>query len=532
MTSVSRSTQPSSNKVLAELIKKIRKTNNLTQASFGKLFQPSVTQSTVARWEKGEQTPDRIHFPKIASLVDLTFEELLQLIEEPLVDVDSLEIENKTLTHNKRHLAILKKGATAWNRWRKKNPYIVPQLSGINLHSKELRDLSGYNLNYANLAGVSGTVVSFKHASLVGANLEKADFKESTFEEADLTKANLKSIVISSSQFKRAKLQEANLQEASIRFSNFTEANLEEADIQQADLLQVELPKAIFKKANLTNTKLHDLDLREANFNEASLEKAAITECSVYGVAFLGTNLSEVKLRNAYILPEKKAGLPVNDLSLAQIIYLHRYHPSLIQKFMQVYQMEEEAVNLANILVNKYAEYSHTHGFRIYNNIEEEDENIPYYEVRKEDNNLFVRVIPGFRSNSFLPWEKAQARIILEITDGIIESNLNSNDLEILRKMVQFEENNQKERVAFVAPIIVKILDVMKTNKLVGQNYLLERVEQEVILQTSSNLKVELMRVKLAENQWQIINSSLSKRNCEDFQIALQKLKNSNPEMT
>ncbi len=538
MISVSRFTQPSSNKLLAELIKKIRKTNNLTQASFGKIFQPSVTQSTVARWEKGEQIPDKVHFPKIASLLDLSFEELLQLIEEPsLVDFDSLEIENKTLTHNKRHLAMLKKGAVTWNRWREKNPDVIPQLSGIKLFPKELRDLSEYNLDYANLASITGTIVSFKYASLVGANLEKANFRESNFEEADLRNANLKSIVIQSSQFKRANLQKANLQEASIRFSNFTGVNLEKANLKEADLSQVDFQKAIFKKANLTNTKLHNLDLREANFNKASLEKATITECSVYGVAFLGTNLDKITLRNAYISPEKKEGLPINDLSLAQIIYLHRYHPSFTQKFMQFCHMEEEAINLANILVNKYGEYSATHGFRIFNNIEEIDGNsqhIPYYEVRKHDEYLFVRVYPGFKSRSFIS-EEEQARIILEIKDGIIESRLKSQDLEMLRQMVQFEEKKQKERVALVAPMILKILDYKKNNKFVYKSYILKRVEQEVILQTSWDTKletnpdiinVELMRVKLNGNKWEIINSSLSKSHYEDIQILLEKLEN------
>lgn len=535
VTSVSRTTQPSSNKLLAELIKKIRKTNNLTQASFGQLFQPSVTQSTVARWEKGEQIPDRVHFPKIASLLDLTFEELLQLIEEPLVNLDSLNIENKTLTHNKRHLAMLKKGVTAWNRWREKNPDVIPQLSGIHLALGKYSHLEGYNLDNANLAGFHGTVVSFRRASLVGANLDKAEFQESDFKEANLTKASLKGIVAVDTNFDRAILKEANLNEASIRFSTLIEANLENANLRTAHLSSVNLSRAILSKGNLSDSKLFDIDFRESNLNEASLEKATIAECSVYGVSFLGTNFNKVKLKNVYISPKGKEGLPVNDLSLAQVIYLHRYNPSLTQKFRQVCQMEEEAINLANILVNKYGEYSHTHGFRIYNNVEDIEGNaqkIPYYEVRKNDNNLFVRVIPGFRSNSFLTSEEAEPRIILEITDGITESNLNSSDIEMLRQMVQFEERNQKERVALIAPIIVKILDLMKSNKLVSKSYILERVEQEVILQTSSELKIELMRVKLNGNQWQIINSSLSKNNCQDIQLALEQLENSHPEIT
>ena len=110
MTSINTSTNFSSSKLLARLIKKIRITNHLTQTEFGELFQPPVTQSTVARWEKGEQMPDRIHFPKIAYFLDFTFEELQKLLEDPVTNLEGLHIEKKTLTPNKTHLKILKRG--------------------------------------------------------------------------------------------------------------------------------------------------------------------------------------------------------------------------------------------------------------------------------------------------------------------------------------------------------------------------------------------------------------------------------------
>ena len=40
---------------------------------------------------------------------------------------------------------------------------------------------------------------------------------------------------------------------------------------------------------------------------------------------------------------------------------------------------------------------------------------------------------------------------------------------------------------------------------------------------TNSEAKIELMRVEFEENQWQIINSSLSKNNCKDMQNILEK---------
>ncbi len=392
MTSFYASTQSSSDKLLAELIRRIRNTNNLTQADFGRLFKPPVIQSTVARWEKGEQIPDGKYFPKIASFLDITFEELLELLENPLIDIDSIRIENKTLIPNKRHLGILKKGRRSWNKWRERNPDVIPQLSGIDLLLEELTQLEGYNLDYANLAGVEGTVVSFRHASLFKANLEKATFDEGIFDEADLTEANLRGITIKNSSFERANLKNANLQEAQISISDFIEANLKGADLQKAYLLSSNFQRAILKQAKLVNATLHDIDFRESNFNEASLEKITITDCDVYGVTFLRTNLTEVKLENVYISPESKKGLPINDLSTAHITYLHRYNPLEIQKFLEIRNLESEITSVAQELVNKHGKYFRIDGKRFYFNIDKctRSEERPQYQIEKSSSNFSI----------------------------------------------------------------------------------------------------------------------------------------------
>jgi hypothetical protein len=59
---------------------------------------------------------------------------------------------------NKEHLAILRQGVEAWNRWREKNPTIRPDLS--------VADLIRANLSGANLMGADLSV-----ADLSGANL-------------------------------------------------------------------------------------------------------------------------------------------------------------------------------------------------------------------------------------------------------------------------------------------------------------------------------------------------------------------------
>lgn len=56
---------------------------------------------------------------------------------------------------NDEHVAILKKGVDAWNKWRRQNVQLIrPDLATANLSGA---DLSGANLDAANLLGVDLT---------------------------------------------------------------------------------------------------------------------------------------------------------------------------------------------------------------------------------------------------------------------------------------------------------------------------------------------------------------------------------------
>ena len=520
MTSISKSSQPSYNKLLGELIKKIRITNNLTQTDFGRLFEPQVTQSTVARWEKGEQNPDRVHFPKIASLLDITFEEFLELIQEPTLDFDELNIENKTLTYNKRHFSILKKGVRAWNGWREKNPHVIPQLSGIYLALGKYSNLDGYNLDNANLAGFRGKVVSFRRTSLVGANLEKAEFKECDFEGANLTKANLKNIVVIDTEFERAIFREANLNEASIKHSNFIEVSLEKAEIQQANLIQVNFSKAILKKANFSGSSLFGIDFREANLNEASFNRSTMTECSVYGVSFLGTNLNEVKLENVYISPKGNQGLPTNDLALAQYTYLQRHNPLLTQKFIHICNLEKEIIDLSNILANKYGNFNHNTGICFFCNYQDRDYQPPFVEARREDDYFHVIFYPDYGEQEFGASERAKSRKILQIDNGIVESNLELEDVDILKQTLQLTQKIQDKRVNQLTPIALKIIEIQNSNQFIREDLMIEKVKDEIIFFDNYDSKIERMRVNLSKNQFKTIRASLKNSDL----ISLQKI--------
>ena len=295
---------------LPELIKRIRSSNNLTQASFGKLFQPPVTQPTVARWEKGEQTPDRIHFPKIASFLNLTFEEFLQLIEAPHDRASNLKIENKTLTPNKRHLSIFNRGVKAWNRWRIKNPDLIPDLAGADSFTNEL---SGIELSNANLRGLNLCGTDLSYATLVCADLREATLDCVDLSDADLRGVNLSGAKCENTYFTKANLSRANLSGAAFKNCSFYKANLEEVDLSNADLPST--------------------DLRDTNLNRINLEYANISYSYVYGVSTWNIKLKDTVQKKLNICPGKTASIYVDDLRLAYI------------KSLEIASLEEQKIS-------------------------------------------------------------------------------------------------------------------------------------------------------------------------------------------
>jgi hypothetical protein len=74
---------------------------------------------------------------------------------------------------NEEHVALLRKGVNAWNKWRKENPEVLPNLRGANLMNTSLVD--------ANLRG----------ADLIGAYLGGADLRRTNFMGAYLIQVNL-----------------------------------------------------------------------------------------------------------------------------------------------------------------------------------------------------------------------------------------------------------------------------------------------------------------------------------------------------
>ena len=187
---------------------------------------------------------------------------------------------------NTEHVRILRLGAEAWNKWRKKHP-IRPDLSGaslfgVNYHAEEPL-WKGY---VTDLAGI------------------------------DLSKANLDRAFIESTDLSRANLSEAILSGANLRRADLSNANLRGADLYEADLYQANLNGAILADARLTRARLVDVNL----------ENATLENCNVYGVAAWDVKLNEgTNQTNLVISDPSRTGEPpivLDSVEVAQFVHL------------------------------------------------------------------------------------------------------------------------------------------------------------------------------------------------------------------
>jgi uncharacterized protein YjbI with pentapeptide repeats len=228
---------------------------------------------------------------------------------------------------NDKHIAQLRKGVAAWNAWRKQNPDIRPDLIEANLSGM---DLSEANLREVYLGG----------ATLVGANLHKSDLSRANLFDADLSGANLWNAYAAQAKlfqtnFFQASLNQvcfnsAKLSGANLRKSELIGASLSYADLSGTALTEANLLGAVFSGSNLSGADLKGAKLHEGMLVNTDLTGADLTGCRIHGVSAWGLKLDgETKQQNLVITPEYEPAITVDNIEIAQFIYLLLNNPKI-----------------------------------------------------------------------------------------------------------------------------------------------------------------------------------------------------------
>jgi hypothetical protein len=100
-------------------------------------------------------------------------------------------------------------------------------------------------------------------------------------------------------------------------------ANLRQANLIGADLIGAHLRGANLSGADLSGADLSGADLTAATLVETDLTGADLTGCRIYGVSAWGVKISEdTKQHNLIITPDGESAVMVDDLEVAQFVYL------------------------------------------------------------------------------------------------------------------------------------------------------------------------------------------------------------------
>lgn len=162
-------------------------------------------------------------------------------------------------------------------------------------------DLSGANLQYANL----------KDVDLSGANLTDANLSHANLENANLSGANLTDTDLNYAILAGAKFKEAKLINTTFHHASMGGVNLTGADIKGAEFHHTDMEKANFGAAdddydtnhtkNIGQAEFHHAELIAICFDGMNLDLGDFTGADLTDSTFRGTSLESTKLEKAVL---------------------------------------------------------------------------------------------------------------------------------------------------------------------------------------------------------------------------------------
>jgi len=120
----------------------------------------------------------------------------------------------------------------------------------------------------------------------------------------------------------KAALPCANLRYANLRYANLQWADLSDARMNQAILSPADLDQADLSRADLSGANLRWANLTNVRFVKTNLSQADLTLCQVFGISVWNPVLTGAIQTNLRITTDDEPEITVDDLEVAQFIYL------------------------------------------------------------------------------------------------------------------------------------------------------------------------------------------------------------------
>lgn len=240
---------------------------------------------------------------------------------------------------NDSHVSYLQQGVGVWNAWRRSNPDIRPDLRGAQLQGLRV---CGGEMDAAHYSALVEAGVPLHKARRDGADLRNVDFRGANLIDAnlslcDLSGADLSETVMSRALLGSCRMHGTNFYWACMEKIDANNAQFDNCDLSRANLAAADLCAAHFQSCSLVETSLFQADLSSTQFHQCSLEACDLTysrlvrtvveggrivNCGIYGVSVWDVHANGVEISELCITPDGQAKVTVDDLDVAQFLYL------------------------------------------------------------------------------------------------------------------------------------------------------------------------------------------------------------------
>lgn len=219
---------------------------------------------------------------------------------------------------NNNHLDILNKGIEYWNRWRKDNPLIVPDLSHGEFYRGWFVDgnFDNCNLEWAGFGEATIGGCTFRNATLTNTNFMRATLAYANFEGAKFDYTTLPAN-FQNANLQNANLENTNLSNLSLAGANLKDANLKKCNLEDANLQHTNLNATILDDAILKNT-----DLQGAQLIDTSISNARFVNCKIRGISVWNLQGEAKEISNLIISSDSDSLITTDSLEIAQFINL------------------------------------------------------------------------------------------------------------------------------------------------------------------------------------------------------------------
>jgi uncharacterized protein YjbI with pentapeptide repeats len=187
---------------------------------------------------------------------------------------------------NEEHLAKLREGVTAWNKWRQANRFVQPDLEDANLRGFSLVDA---DLSHTSLLNTIMMAVDARGARLYYCNLEAARLDGANLEGAKLT---------------GARLDYAHMRGVNLRGTDLFAAVFDHTELADADLTGSRVGRTIFGGIDFRQVRGLE-DVEHQGQSTIGIESLIMSEGQIPEVFLRGAGVSDVVIQYAASLAKQ-----------------------------------------------------------------------------------------------------------------------------------------------------------------------------------------------------------------------------------